>query len=91
LKGAQGVLSQVSISLLILKYPNKCFYKISFLKQVASSKALVAESIDKSHGVFEDPPVALEQQFVDDFALRLRLLVIAIQQVVVHVSVDHLL
>lgn len=89
LKCTQSILSEMCITLFVFKDGYQCFDKIALLEEVTSSQAFIAERINKRHGVLEDTSITLQKQLIDDLVLAR--FVNAVEQIVVHIRIDHLL
>lgn len=89
LQGSKCILAQMGIALFVLQNTHKSFYQVCLLEEVASAQTFITECVDKCHSVFEYTTVPLEQHLVDDL-LFFTCFVVAIKQVVMRVSIDHL-
>jgi hypothetical protein len=69
LKRTQGILSEMCVTLLFFQDGYERLHKITFLKKVTSTQALVTQCVDKSHGVFKNTSVTLQQQFINNLVL----------------------
>lgn len=78
------------VTLLSLQDLDEGFNEVSFLQEVAAAQALVSKGIDEGHRVFQNSPIVLQQQLIDDLPRLAGRLLSTVKDVVVGVREDDL-